>query len=41
MIGDELIFLHAGRVIAQGTPEALGGSEIPLVRQFMASEGGG
>jgi phospholipid/cholesterol/gamma-HCH transport system ATP-binding protein len=41
MIGDELIFLHAGRVIAQGTPEALGGSDIPLVRQFMASEGGG
>jgi phospholipid/cholesterol/gamma-HCH transport system ATP-binding protein len=40
-IGDELMFLHEGRLIAQGTPEALAGSDLPLVRQFMASEGGG
>jgi phospholipid/cholesterol/gamma-HCH transport system ATP-binding protein len=40
-IGDELIFLHEGRIIAQGAPAALGDSAIPLVRQFMSSEGGG
>lgn len=40
-IGDELVFLHEARIIAQGTPEALDRSDIPLVRQFMTSEGGG
>jgi phospholipid/cholesterol/gamma-HCH transport system ATP-binding protein len=40
-IGESLIFLHEGRVIAQGTPDALAASEIPIVRRFMASEGGG
>jgi phospholipid/cholesterol/gamma-HCH transport system ATP-binding protein len=40
-IGDELIFLHEGRVIAQDAPEALADSEIDLVRQFMASTGSG
>jgi len=40
-IADELVFLHEGRVIARGAPEALDGSDVPLVRQFMASEGGG
>jgi phospholipid/cholesterol/gamma-HCH transport system ATP-binding protein len=40
-IGDELIFLHDGRVMARGTPTALASSDIPLVRQFMASEGSG
>jgi phospholipid/cholesterol/gamma-HCH transport system ATP-binding protein len=40
-IGDELVFLHDGRILAQGPPEELAGSEIPLVRRFMASEGSG
>jgi phospholipid/cholesterol/gamma-HCH transport system ATP-binding protein len=40
-IGHELIFLHEGRIIAQGAPPSLADSRIPLVRQFMASEGSG
>jgi phospholipid/cholesterol/gamma-HCH transport system ATP-binding protein len=40
-IGDELIFLHEGRIIAQGAPAVLAASAIPLVRQFMLSEGSG
>jgi phospholipid/cholesterol/gamma-HCH transport system ATP-binding protein len=40
-IGDELVFLHEGRIIAQGAPAVLDASEIPLVRQFMTSEGAG
>jgi phospholipid/cholesterol/gamma-HCH transport system ATP-binding protein len=40
-IGDELIFLHDGRIIARGTPAALDASGIPIVREFMSSEGGG
>jgi len=34
-IGDELVFLHEGRVIARGGPEALDRSDVALVRQFM------
>jgi phospholipid/cholesterol/gamma-HCH transport system ATP-binding protein len=41
VIGDELVFLHEGRVIAQGGAEELDRSDIPLVRQFMQSEGSG
>ena len=40
-IGDELIFLDEGRVLARGTAEALDASAVPLVRQFMQSVGGG
>jgi len=40
-IGDELVFLDAGRVLAQGTPETLDGSEVPLVRDFMRARGTG
>ncbi|MDA1183014.1 MAG: ATP-binding cassette domain-containing protein [Acidobacteria bacterium] len=40
-IADELVFLHEGRIIAQGAPAALDRSDIPLVRQFMTSEGAG
>jgi phospholipid/cholesterol/gamma-HCH transport system ATP-binding protein len=40
-IGEELIFLHEGRILAQGAPDALAASDVPLVRRFMASEGGG
>lgn len=40
-IGDELIFLHEGHVLARGTADALDASDVPLVRQFMESVGGG
>jgi phospholipid/cholesterol/gamma-HCH transport system ATP-binding protein len=40
-IGDELIFLHDGRILARGSPARLAASDVPLVREFMASEGSG
>jgi phospholipid/cholesterol/gamma-HCH transport system ATP-binding protein len=40
-IGDELVFLHEGKIIARGTPRAAARSDIPLVRRFMASAGSG
>jgi phospholipid/cholesterol/gamma-HCH transport system ATP-binding protein len=40
-IGDDLIFLHEGRILAQGTAEALDRSEVPMIRDFMASTGSG
>ncbi|MDH4066413.1 MAG: ABC transporter ATP-binding protein [Acidobacteriota bacterium] len=41
VIGDELVFLHEGRILAQGSAAALDRSDVPLVRQFMQSEGSG
>lgn len=40
-IGHELIFLHEGQIIARGTPDAMAASDIPLVREFMASSASG
>jgi phospholipid/cholesterol/gamma-HCH transport system ATP-binding protein len=40
-VGDELGFLHDGRVIARGTANDLERSEHELVRAFMRSEGAG
>jgi len=40
-IGDELVFLDEGRLIARGAPDALDGSAVSLVREFMASQGAG
>jgi len=40
-IGDELIFLHEGRILARGTVESIDRSDLPLVREFMASTGAG
>jgi phospholipid/cholesterol/gamma-HCH transport system ATP-binding protein len=40
-IGDELVFLHEGRVLARGTAAALDESPEPLVRRFMQAEGAG
>ena len=40
-IGDELVFLHEGTVLAHGSPQSLEQSEHPLVREFMRSEGSG
>jgi phospholipid/cholesterol/gamma-HCH transport system ATP-binding protein len=40
-VGDELAMLHEGRLIAQGTAEALDQSDNAIVRAFMRSEGAG
>jgi len=40
-IGDELVFLHEGRILARGTAADLDRSEDPIVRAFMRSEGSG
>ena len=40
-IGDTLLFLHEGRVLARGTAAELERSDHDLVRQFMHSEAGG
>ena len=40
-IGDTLVFLHEGRVLARGTAAQLESSEHRIVRQFMSSEAGG
>ena len=40
-IGDTLLFLHEGRVLARGTAADLERSEHDLVRRFMQSEAGG
>ena len=40
-VGDELVFLHEGRLLARGTAADLDRSDEPLVRQFMRSEGSG
>ena len=36
-IGDELVMLHEGRLVAKGTPEELERSGDPIVRAFMTS----
>ena len=40
-IGDALLFLHQGRVLARGTADELERSPHALVREFMRSEAGG
>jgi len=40
-IGDELLFLHQGRILARGTAADLDASEHALVRDFMGSTGSG
>jgi phospholipid/cholesterol/gamma-HCH transport system ATP-binding protein len=41
MLGDELAFIHEGRILERGTAEALEQSEHDLVRTFMRSTGAG
>lgn len=41
VIGDELVFLHEGRIIAQGDAATLDRSDVPLVQQFMRSDSSG
>lgn len=40
-IGDILVFLHDGRILAQGTAGDLNRSPDPLVQKFMRSQGSG
>ena len=40
-LGDELLMLHEGRVIARGTAQQLDQNENPLVRAFMTSQHAG
>ena len=40
-LGDELVFLHEGKVLERGSPERLERSEHALVQEFMRSEGAG
>ena len=40
-IGDELVFLHEGRILIRGDTAALEHSEHPMVRAFMKSESSG
>jgi phospholipid/cholesterol/gamma-HCH transport system ATP-binding protein len=40
-LGDELMMLHEGRIVAQGTPEELERVDNDLVRAFMASQNAG
>lgn len=41
MVADDLALLHDGRIVARGTAAEMDASEVPLVREFMRSEGGG
>lgn len=40
-LGDELVMLHEGRIVAHGTPQELDGSTNELVRAFMTSANAG
>ncbi len=40
-LGDSLVMLHEGRIIARGTPRELEQSDDPLVRAFMTSQHAG
>jgi phospholipid/cholesterol/gamma-HCH transport system ATP-binding protein len=40
-IGDELLMLHEGRILARGTADALSRSEHAIVQTFMQSTGSG
>jgi phospholipid/cholesterol/gamma-HCH transport system ATP-binding protein len=40
-LGDQLVFLHEGRVLARGTAHELDRSDVPLVQAFMQSDGAG
>jgi phospholipid/cholesterol/gamma-HCH transport system ATP-binding protein len=40
-LGDELVMLHQGRIVASGSPEELQNSDHELVRAFMSSQHAG
>jgi phospholipid/cholesterol/gamma-HCH transport system ATP-binding protein len=41
LLGDRLVMLHEGRIVAEGTVDELEASEQPLVQAFMRAQGGG
>ena len=41
VVGDELVFLHEGKILERGTAAALDASPHPLVQEFMRAEGSG
>ena len=41
VVGDSFAILHGGRMLASGTIDELDGSDEPLVKAFMHSQGGG
>jgi phospholipid/cholesterol/gamma-HCH transport system ATP-binding protein len=41
VLGDELIFLDQGDVLARGTPDELAAGDHTMVREFLAATGGG
>jgi phospholipid/cholesterol/gamma-HCH transport system ATP-binding protein len=40
-IGDELLMLHEGKIVARGTPADLERSDNDMVQAFMASKNAG
>lgn len=40
-IGDDVLMLHEGRILARGTPAELDRSDDALVRAFMSSKNAG
>jgi phospholipid/cholesterol/gamma-HCH transport system ATP-binding protein len=40
-LGDRLLMLHEGRILAEGTPAEMDGSDNEIVRAFMASQHSG
>jgi phospholipid/cholesterol/gamma-HCH transport system ATP-binding protein len=41
LLGDRLVMLHEGRIVAEGTAQELEASDQPLVQAFMRAQGGG
>jgi len=41
VVGDELVFLHDGKILERGSAAALDASTHPLVQEFMRAEGSG
>jgi phospholipid/cholesterol/gamma-HCH transport system ATP-binding protein len=38
-VGDRIALMDGGRIVEQGTPDEMRGSQIPEVREFLAGEG--
>jgi phospholipid/cholesterol/gamma-HCH transport system ATP-binding protein len=41
VVGDELVFLHDGKILERGSAAVLDASTHPLVQEFMRAEGSG
>jgi phospholipid/cholesterol/gamma-HCH transport system ATP-binding protein len=38
-VGDRIALMDGGRIVQEGTPDEMRGSQIPEVREFLAGEG--